>query len=82
MANRKNDESKVVVKNANGTFLDIRIVHQHTGEGKKRKVVSSDYGIFHSKNRASKEKFKSPDLALDFISTNFHKYDKKLKRFK
>ncbi len=48
MAVRKRDNSKVVVKMAAGTFLDVRIVHKYVGEGRKRKVESSEYGIYHT----------------------------------
>jgi len=78
----KRPESKVVVQRAAGTYLDVKIVHTHEGYGKQRKVKSSEYGIFHYKHRVTKEAFKKPELAVAFIEENFHKYDKKNKKFK
>lgn len=82
MAVRKRDESKVVVKLAANTYLDVRIVHKYEGMGKERKTKSSKYGIFHSKIRVLKDDFNTADLAVAYISENFAKYDKKLKVFK
>jgi hypothetical protein len=82
MAVRKKDESKVVVKLAAGTYLDVRKVLKHEGMGKQRKVKSTEYGIFHYKHRVSNEKYNSPEKAVAFIAENFAKYDKKSKSFK
>ena len=80
MAVKRNDKSKVVFKNVQDTNLDIRMVFKHTGEGRKRKVESSTYGIFSAKKNI-KDGFNKPELAIDFLMENYHKYDRKLKRF-
>jgi len=82
MATRSRPESKVVIQRAAGTYLDIKIVHKHEGLGRKRRITSSEYGIFHYKHRVTKEAFNKPELAVAFIEENFHKYDRKNKRFK
>ena len=81
MGVRKRPESKVVIQMAAGTYLDVRIVHTHEGYGRQRRVKTSEYGIFHSKKRVLKEGFNKPELAVDYIMENFHKYDKKHKKF-
>ena len=81
MAVKKRPESKVVVQRANETFLDIRIVHTHEGYGKKRRVKSSEYGIFHLKHRVHTNGFPNPNSAIAFVVDNFNKYDKKAKKF-
>ena len=81
MAVRKREESKVVVKQAGGTYLDVRIVHKHEGYGKARKIKSSEYGVFHTKHRVYKDGFKNCETAVAFIEENFSKYDRKGKKF-
>ena len=82
MSVKKRPESKVVVQRAAGTYLDVRIVYKYEGLGRKRRVTSSEYGIFHYKHRVTKEAFNKPELAVAFIEENFHKYDKGTKKFK
>jgi hypothetical protein len=81
MAVRRRKESKVVERNVQGTNLDIRLVFKHVGEGRKRKVESTTYGIFVTKNNI-KDGFKTSDLAVDFLMENYHKYNRKTKKFK
>jgi hypothetical protein len=81
MAVKRKDESKVVVQNVNNTNLDVRMVFKHKGEGRKRRVESSTYGIFATKHNV-KDGFNKPELAIAFIEENFHKYDRKTKKFK
>ena len=81
MSVKRNDESKVVEKNVNGTNLDVRIIFKHKGEGRKRCVESSTYGIFCTKHNV-KDGFKNSDLAIAFLIENIRKYDKKKKKFK
>jgi hypothetical protein len=81
MAVSKKPESKVVIKMAGGTFLDVKIVHTHEGHGRERRVKKSEYAIFHSKTRVIKNGFNKSELALDYIIKNFDKYDKKTKKF-
>ena len=81
MAVKNSDESKVVAKNVNLTNFDVRIVHKHEGNGKKRRVVSSSYGIFSAKKNV-KGGFKNPELAIDFINENIGNYNKKSRVFK
>jgi hypothetical protein len=81
MSVKRNDESTVVIKNVNNTNLDIRMVFKHKGEGKKRSVESSTYGIFSTKNNV-KDGFKNVNLAIAFLTENIGKYDKKRKKFK
>lgn len=81
MAVKRKNESKVVAKNVNNTNLDIRLVYVHKGEGKKRKVESTTYGIFSTKNMI-KDGFNKPELAIAFLNENIGKYDRKTKKFK
>ena len=81
MAVKNRDESKVVFKNIENTNLDVRIVHKHEGIGKKRRVVSSSYGVFCTKKNV-KGGFKNPELAIAFITENISKYNRKSKTFK
>jgi len=82
MSVKKRDDSKVVIQRAAGTYLDVRIVHHKEGYGRNRRTVKSEYGIFHSKHRVTKDKFNKPELAVAFIAENFNKYDRKHKKFK
>ena len=81
MGVRRKDESKVVLKNVQDTNLDVRIVFKHKGEGRKRRVESSTYAVFATKNNV-KDGFNKPELAVAFIEENFEKYDRKTKKFK
>ena len=81
MSVKRKDESKVVAKNVNHTNLDIRMVYKHKGEGRKRRVESSSYGIFATKHNV-KDGFKSSNEAIAFLEDNIEKYDRKTKKFK
>ena len=81
MSVRRKNASKVVIKNVDNTNLDIRMVFVHKGEGRKRRVESSTYGIFATKHSV-KDGFNKPELAVAFLQENFHKYDRKSKKFK
>ena len=81
MSVKRRNESKVVIQNVDNTNLDVRMVFTHKGEGKKRRVESTTYGIFAAKNNV-KDGFNKPDLAVAFITENFGKYDRKTKKFK
>lgn len=78
---KRSDKSKVVRRYVSDTYFDVRMVFKHQGEGKKRKVTSSDYGVFHSK-RQLKGGFKSADEAELFAISIFPSYNKKTHKFK
>jgi len=80
MGSRKGSVSKVVKRYVSDTYLDIRMVFKHKGDGKQRKVESSNYAIYHSKHQV-KDGFNKTELAVAFIEENFDKYDKKTHRF-
>ena len=81
MGVRRKRESKVVLKNVQDTNLDVRLIFTHKGEGRKRRVESTTYGIFATKSNI-KDGFKTSDLAVDFLVENYGKYDRKTKKFK
>ena len=81
MSTRRREESTIVARNVNNTNLDVRIVFKHKGEGRKRMVETSTYGIFSTKNSV-KNGFKSTNEAIAFIEENINKYDRKIKKFK
>ena len=80
MAIKKNELGKVVKSNVNNTFLDVRQVPTYTGYGKKRKVETSTFAIFHAKKKV-KDGFKNADEAVKFITESFSKYNIKKKMF-
>lgn len=82
MGVKTKDDSKVVIKNAGNTYLDVRIVHKKDGYGKDRKTKKSFYDVFHSKHRVTIEEFNKPELGVEFIEKYFPKYNKKEKKFK
>ena len=81
MSVKRKDESKTVRKYVSDTYFDIKMIFKHQGEGKKRKVESTSYGVYHSK-RQLKGGFKTADDAELFAIAIFPSYNKKTHKFR
>lgn len=80
MATKRRDESKTVRRYVSDTYFDVKMVFKHQGEGRKRKVTSTSYGVYHSK-RHLKSGFKTADEAELFAIGIFPSYNKKTHKF-
>lgn len=80
MAVNKRDDSKIVARYVEGTYFDVKQVLKKEGYGKKRRVISSSFGVFHTKH-SLKQGFKTVDDAIAFAVAIFPTYNKKRRKF-
>lgn len=75
------NKSKIVRRYVGDTYFDVRMTFVHTGEGRKRKVESTSYAVFHTKH-SLKGGFKCADDAEKFAIAIFPSYNNKRRSFR
>ena len=66
---KRGETGKIIDRQTGGTFFDVRNVPTYQGEGKMRKVISSEIWLFHAKHKV-KGGFKTVNEATIFALEN------------